>query len=90
MNQLPTVHVPTRAVRAKRSLLKFRQSIVERRVTLQNEIRALWQAQGFAPLPAGKSGWTIEARATMREHARPLLDCDVENAWQGQLTMLLD
>ncbi len=28
MNALPTVHVPTRAVRAKRSLLKFRQSIV--------------------------------------------------------------
>lgn len=90
MNQLPTAHVPTRSVRAKRSLLKFRQSIVERRVTLQNEIRALWQALGFAPLPADKCGWTKEARATMRQHARPLLDCDVENAWRGQLTMLLD
>ena len=90
MNELPTVHVPTRPVRAKRSLLKFRQSIVERRVTLQNEIRALWQAQGFAPLPPGKCGWTKAARATMREHARPLLECDIENAWRGQLTMLLD
>ena len=90
MNELPTVHVPARPVRAKRSLLKFRQSIVERRVTLQNEIRALWQAQGFVPMPAGKCGWTKDARATMRKHARPLLECDIENAWRGQLTMLLD
>lgn len=89
MNQLPTVHVPTRDVRAKRSLLKFRQSIVERRVTLQNEIRALWQAQGFAPLPSGKAGWTKLARATMQQHARPLLQCDIEDAWRGQLEMLL-
>lgn len=89
MNQLPTVHVPTRDVRAKRSLLKFRQSIVERRVTLQNEIRALWQAQGFAPLPSGKAGWTKQARATMQEHARTLLECDIEDAWRGQLHMLL-
>ena len=90
MNQLPTVHVPTRSVRAKRSLLKFRQSIVERRVTLQNEIRALWQAQGFAPLPSGKAGWTKLARATMQQHARPLLECDIENAWRGQLHLLLE
>ena len=26
----------------------------------------------------------------MHEHARPLLDCDLENAWRGQLAMLLD
>ena len=26
----------------------------------------------------------------MRQHARPLPDCDVENVWRGQLTMLLD
>jgi transposase len=63
MNQLPTVHVPSRATRAKRSLLKFRKSIVTARVKLQNEIRALWQAQGLAPLPAGKCGWTNECLA---------------------------
>jgi len=90
MHQLPTVHVPSRAVRAKRSLLKFRQSIVERRVTLQNEIRALWQAQGLAPLPSGKCGWTKDARATMREHALPLLECGPEEFWRGQLGLLLD
>ena len=63
MNQLPTVHVPSRATRAKRSLLKFRKSIVTARVKLQNEIRALWQAQGLALLPAGKCGWTNECLA---------------------------
>ena len=45
-HELPTVHVPSRSVRARRSLLKFRQSIVSHRVSVQNEIRALWQAQG--------------------------------------------
>ena len=89
-NQLPTVHVPTRAVRAKRSLLKFRQSLVERRVTLQNEIRALWQAQGFASLPSGKCGWTEEARGTMQAQSKWLADCGAEDFWRGQLQLLLE
>lgn len=90
MNQLPTVHVSSRNTRAKRSLLKFRQSIVERRVTLQNEIRALWQAQGLAPLPSGKCGWTRAACDLMRSHDKQLLECTLEICWRGQLNLLLD
>jgi len=89
MHQLPTVHVPSRAVRAKRSLLKFRQSLVGYRVSLQNEIRALWQAQGFAPLPAGKSGWTKASLAFLKEHGRPLSECEPEDFWRGHLGLLL-
>ena len=89
MNVLPTVHVPSRSVRAKRSLLKFRQSILNHRVALQNEIRALWQAQGFAPLPQGKRGWTKAYLAFLRDHSRPLDECGAEELWRGQLGMLL-
>lgn len=90
MNQLPTVHVSSRNTRAKRSLLKFRQSIVERRVTLQNEIRAVRQAQGLAPLPSGKCGWTRAACDLMRSHGKRLLECTLKDCWRGQLNLLLD
>jgi len=89
MHQLPTAHVPSRAVRAKRSLLKYRQSVVSHRVSLQNEIRAVWQAQGFAPLPAGKCGWTRASIALLTEQSRPLAECEPEEFWRGQLAMLL-
>lgn len=90
LHQLPTVHVPSRAVRAKRALLKYRQSVVSHRVSLQNEIRAVWQAQGFAPLPAGKCGWTKASIALLKEQSRPLAECEPEEFWRGQLAMLLE
>ena len=90
MNQLPTVHVPSRAVRAKRSLLKFRQAVVSRRVSLQNEIRALWQAQGQALLASGKSAWTRAGLEFLRTQSRPLSECPAEEFWRGQLGMLVE
>ncbi len=90
MHQLPTVHVAGRTVRAKRSLLKLRQSLLTHRVSLQNEIRALWQAQGFAPFKSGKTGWTKARIAALREHTKPILECGPEELWRGQLGMLLD
>ena len=89
MNQLPTVHVPPRATRAKRSLLKFRQSVLSRRVAVQNEIRALWQSQGFAPLPSGHTAWTKSGRDFLRTHTRPLSECPAEEFWRGQLSLLI-
>ena len=41
------VYMPPHAVRAKRALLKFRESIVSQRVGIQNEIRAVFHAQGI-------------------------------------------
>lgn len=90
MNQLPTVHVPKRVVRAKRSLLKTRQAVISHRVSLQNEIRALWQARGFAPFKSGKCGWTKKQIETLRSHTRPLVQCSDEELWKGQLLLLLD
>ena len=90
MNELPTVHVSSRAVRAKRSLLRTRQAIVSRRVKIQNEIRALWQSQGFLPFKSGKTGWTKAQRGTLREQTLPLVECGDEELWRGQLLLLLD
>ena len=90
MNELPTVHVPSRAVRAKRSLLKFREQVVRNRVAVQNEIRALWQAQGLPSLPSGKSLWTVAGLSLLSSHARPLSECSPEEFWRGQLGLLLE
>jgi len=89
MNELPTVHVPSRGVRAKRSLLKFREIIVRNRVAVQNEIRALWQAQGLPQLPSGASLWTVAGIELLQSHARPLSECGSEDFWRGQLQLLL-
>ena len=88
-HELPTVHVPSRSVRARRSLLKFRQSIVSHRVSVQNEIRALWQAQGLAQLPPGAATWTRAGMQLLREQSRPLSDCAAEELWRGQLGLLV-
>ena len=88
-HELPTVHMPSRAVRAKRSLLNFRQAVIGRRVAVQNEIRALWQAQGIADLPPGAATWTQAGLQLLREQCRPLAECAPQEFWRGQLGLLV-
>lgn len=49
LGQLPTVNLPPSPVRQWRSLIATRQSLVGRRVAVQNRIRALFVAQGLPP-----------------------------------------
>ena len=42
MNQLPTVHIPTKQVREKRALIKYRQRLVKHRICIKNAIRAIF------------------------------------------------
>src|SRR4029078_13413536 len=46
LNQLPAVSVPPKPVREWRALIAHRQALVERRVTLQNRLRATLLVQG--------------------------------------------
>jgi transposase len=52
LGQLPTVTLPPTTVRQWRSLIAVRQTLVGRRVAVQNRIRALFVAQGL-PAPRG-------------------------------------
>jgi len=45
LEQLPTVHVPAPETRQRRALLKYRQSLITRRVAIQNHLRAIAQRQ---------------------------------------------
>ena len=81
----PTVHVPRRAVRQKRSLINYRDDIVKRITKVKNSIRAILGREDI-PLPSGKKGWTIKALKPIREFAIAHKDIeDLEDLWKGQL-----
>lgn len=57
LSQVPTVHVPSQEVRSWRGLIEHRRSLVDKRVGIKNQIRALLRNQGLKGLP-GKRQWT--------------------------------
>jgi len=88
MNQLSLVALPARRVRQWRSLIAYRQTLVSRRTSIKNSIRAILDRQAIA-MPPGKSGWTKKSLQMLRDHARPLAQADGDALWQGQLHMEL-
>ena len=65
MNQLPTVHMPKKAVREKRALVKHRQRLVKYRTSLKNAIRAIFTREGI-PMMRGQMMWSRKAH--LRHH----------------------
>jgi transposase len=86
--QLPTVELPAKAVREKRSLIAGRQRLVGRRVAVQNRIRALLVGQG-QEMPRGQQAWTQAGLASLQALARPLGECGAEEYWRGLLWQAL-
>jgi transposase len=68
MNQLPEVYMPGPAVRAWRSLIAYRRTLVKRCTQIKNSIRAILDREGLS-MPAGKSGWTKQSLGTLAEMA---------------------
>jgi transposase len=88
LDQLPTVALPPTTVRQWRSLIACRQTLVGRRIAVQNRIRALFVAQGL-PAPRGARAWAATGLAGMASWARPLADCAADELWRGLLTLSL-
>lgn len=88
LGQLPTVTLPPTAVRQWRSLIAVRQTLVGRRVAVQNRIRALFVAQGL-PAPRGAKAWTEIGLAGITLQAKPLADCPPDELWRGLLELSL-
>lgn len=84
MDQLPTIELPASKVRQWRSLIGYRWTLVGRRTAIKNSIRAILDRQGLS-MPAGRSGWTKEAKAALQRDARPLEELPGEELWRGQL-----
>ena len=82
---LPTVHMPTKAVRQKRSLINYRQSIVKRITQSKNVIRALLQTVDVKMI-SGKNAWTQKGVAYLSSMARPFDQIDDSgDFWKGEL-----
>jgi len=88
LDQLPTVTLPPAAVRQWRSLIACRQTLVGRRVAVQNRIRALFVAQGL-PAPRGAKAWAASGLAGLASWAKPLGDCAADELWRGLLALSL-
>lgn len=89
MDQLPAVHVPSPDGRQKRRLILHRRSVVARRTQSRNAIRSIFSQQGLPLVPGGKQ-WTKAGLEQLRQHARPLAECEVDDLWRGRLQIELD
>jgi transposase len=64
LGEVPAVHVPNVDVRAWRALIEHRQRLVQTRVRLKNQLRALLRGLGVLPPTSGaKWLWTRAGRA---------------------------
>jgi len=82
---LPTVHMPTKAVRQKRSLVNYRQSIVKRVTQSKNVIRALLQTVDVKML-SGKNAWSQKGINYLSSMAKSFDEIDnMEQIWRGEL-----
>lgn len=85
----PEVYIPKKAVRQKRSLIYYRQKIVDRMTQVKNGIRALMTTVAV-DLPTGKNCWSKKHRKQLEELALPFDGIEEPcNLWRGQLHMEL-
>lgn len=84
LGQLPAVSIPPKRTREFRSLVKYRHRLMERRISIQNHIRAVCQRVGHL-LPAAHRAWTAAGLELLRSLAKPLSECTAEEFWKGEL-----
>jgi transposase len=84
LDQLGPVHMPSADQRQRRRMILHRRSVVGRRTQSRNTIRSIFSQQGL-PLAKGGKQWTRAGLDELRKHARPLVECDLENLWRGRL-----
>jgi transposase len=74
LDMVPQVHVPKADVRAWRALITFRHTLMNQRVGIKNQIRALLRGLGVAGVPAGKRLWSGKGIQWLK--AQPLAEPD--------------
>src|SRR5437868_10609791 len=70
-NELPTVHMPSPALRQRRRLVHHRRVLIQRRTQIKNQVRSIYSQQGLL-LPRGSKCWTKIGIAQIRQEARSL------------------
>lgn len=87
LDQLEPVHMPDRATREHRSLIKYRKTLDQRIGRIKNTIRSLFANRGIK-IPRGSKAW-YSGQKELAAHRRPLADCSMEELWRGQLDLEL-
>jgi hypothetical protein len=82
--QIIPVYVPAPEMRQYRCWVKYRKTLVWRMNQIRNSIRALLIAQGLT-MPARAKAWTLEGRAQLSKHRKPLAECSLNELWRGEL-----
>ena len=88
LDQLPTVHIPSPAMRQRRRLVHHRQALVRRRTQTKNQVRSIFAQQGL-PLPPRGKAWTKAGVAQLEKESRPLAECGELELWRGRLAVEL-
>ena len=88
LGQLPTVHLPAKAVRERRALIRFRTRLVDHRTEVKNRIRAILDREGRS-MPAGAKAWTHKGLALLEAEARAADAVEPEELWRLELGVSL-
>jgi transposase len=81
----PEVYIPEKPVRQKRSLIYYRQKVVNRMTQVKNSIRALMTTVAI-DLPTGKNCWTKKYHKQLEQLAFSFDSIDDPcDLWRGQL-----
>ena len=87
LGQLQAVHMPDRATREHRSLIKYRKTLDQRIGRVKNTIRSLFANRGIE-IPRGSRAW-FSGREKLDAYRQPLADCSMDELWRGQLDLEL-
>jgi len=97
MGEIPSVHMPARAVRQWRDQIQHRRKLVNLRTQVKNRIRAYLKGLGYRRLPIKENWWTQASHAWIRTVfatdfiLRDLLDqLDLLHQQIKQVTLRLD
>ena len=90
LGQLPTAHMPSPQQRQRRRLVHYRRVLVDRRTAIKNQVRSVFSQQGLSLPPRGRA-WTLIGIRQIRQHARPLAQCEsLDDLWRGRLHLELE
>ena len=81
---LMLVHVPSKKVRQRRSLISYRQSLVKRRTQIMNNIRSIFDREGLV-MYSGSKAWSKTGIKYLESESKDPVQCSVEELWRGEL-----
>ncbi len=87
MGELKAVHTPSPQHREFRSLVKYRKTLDQRINKTKNTIHA-WFVNHGIELASGEKAW-YTGREKINSFRKPLVDCDADELWKGELDIEL-